>query len=106
MLSHAELSRLWTQYAERLLIVARAIGEPAEDAVQEAFIKLATQVRVPDEPMAWLVTVVRNQLLQWHRSGERQHRRHEQAAQQRGWFVATDPIEGLEARRSAMPSNN
>lgn len=65
------LSRLWRQHVDRLLLVARAVGEPAEDAVQEAFLQLARQPALPDDPMAWLVRVTRNQLLQWHRSGTR-----------------------------------
>ncbi len=97
MLSQDEFSRLWKQYSGRLLIVARAIGEPAEDAVQEAFIKLATQEKLPVEPMAWLVTVTRNQLIQWQRSGQRQQRKNETLAFQREWFVCDDPAESLVA---------
>lgn len=65
------LSRLWQRHVDRLLIVARGVGEPAEDAVQEAFLQLARQTRLPDDPLAWLVRVTRNQLLQWQRSGMR-----------------------------------
>ena len=93
-----ELSRLWHQHAARLLLIARAIGEPAEDAVQEAFIRLAQQRRAPDEPLAWLVSVARNQLIQWHRSGVRRDRRNQQAAAARGWFfVDADQADRLDA---------
>lgn len=71
MLDPKTLGRLWQQHADRLLIVARGVGEPAEDAVQEAFLQLARQSTLPHDPLAWLVRVTRNQLLQWHRSGSR-----------------------------------
>lgn len=93
-----ELSRYWHQHAARLLLIARAIGEPAEDAVQEAFIRLAQQTTSPDEPLAWLVRTVRNQLIQWHRSGVRRQRRNHQAAAARGWFFTdADQDERLDA---------
>lgn len=97
MISPEELSRLWQKHAPRLLLIARAIGEPAEDAVQEAFIRLAQQATLPDEPLAWLVRVVRNQLIQWHRSGLRRGRRNEQAATARGWFIDDDQGDRLDA---------
>ena len=96
MVSPEELSRLWHQHAARLLLIARTFGEPAEDAVQEAFIRLAQQSSLPREPLAWMVRVVRNQLIQWHRSGERRGRRNEQAAG-RDWFIDTDHAQRLDA---------
>lgn len=89
------LSRLWQQHVDRLLIVARSVGgngglgEPAEDAVQEAFLQLARQPRLPDDPLAWLVRVTRNQLLQWHRSGTRRTAREQTIAREQQaalWF--------------------
>ena len=96
MVAPEELSRLWHQHAARLLLIARTFGEPAEDAVQEAFIRLAQQTAAPEEPLAWLVRVVRNQLIQWHRSGERRGRRNEQAAA-RDWFIDADHSDRLDA---------
>jgi RNA polymerase sigma factor (sigma-70 family) len=97
VVSPDELSRIWHKHAARLLLIARAIGEPAEDAVQEAFIRLAQQVALPDEPLAWLVRVVRNQLIQWHRSGVRRNHRNERAATERGWFTTVDHADSLDA---------
>ncbi len=79
------LAETWDACADRLLLVARSIGGPAEDAVQEAFVALAGQPCMPDDPMAWLVRVTRNQLLQWQRSGDRRRRR-ETFAYQQNWF--------------------
>ncbi|WP_182868504.1 sigma-70 family RNA polymerase sigma factor [Rhodopirellula sp. JC639] len=81
-----ELAETWKRCSSRLLLIARAIGEPAEDAVQEAFLRLARQTPPPDDPFAWLVTVTRNQLLQWRRSGIRRRRRERDSDQQPVWF--------------------
>ena len=52
MLDPETLTAVWDQHADRLLLVARSTGGPAEDAVQEAFVALATQTQLPDDPMA------------------------------------------------------
>ena len=75
MLDPDKLTEVWDQHADRLLLIARSIGGPAEDAVQEAFIALATQKQLPDDPMAWLVKVARHRLLQWRRSRLRRRAR-------------------------------
>ncbi len=75
MLDPDKLTEVWDQHADRLLLIARSIGGPAEDAVQEAFIALATQKQLPDDPMAWLVKVTRHRLLQWRRSRLRRRAR-------------------------------
>ena len=85
MIDATTLAETWDACADRLLLIARSMGGPAEDAVQEAFVALATQQRLPDDPMAWLVRVTRNQLLQWHRSGDRRRRR-EKFVCQHNWF--------------------
>jgi RNA polymerase sigma-70 factor (ECF subfamily) len=81
----AALAEIWDDCADRLLLIARSVGGPAEDAVQEAFVALARQSQVPDDPMAWLVRVTRNQLLQWQRSQQRRRQR-ETVACQLNWF--------------------
>ena len=75
LLDPDKLTDIWDQHADRLLLIARAIGGPAEDAVQEAFVALATQQQPPDDPMAWLVKVTRHSLLQWRRSRLRRRAR-------------------------------
>lgn len=95
-----QLAEMWRRYSSRLLLVARAVGEPAEDAVQEAFLKLARQSPAPSEPFPWLVTVTRNQLLQWRRSGDRRRKR-EQSNQMKVWFDGGTPKidESLDAKK-------
>lgn len=81
----ATLTEIWDRHANRLLLIARAMGGSAEDAVQEAFVSLARQSEMPDDPMAWLVRVARNHQLQLRR-GERRRRQRESRVGQYGWF--------------------
>ncbi len=85
MIDPNTLAEIWDAHAERLLLIARSIGGPAEDAVQEAFIALATQPVLPRDPMAWMVRVTRNRLLQWQR-GNRRRRDREIAVCELLWF--------------------
>ncbi len=75
MLDPSHLSKLWDAHSAKLLLVARAMGDSAEDAVQEAFVELACQVELPEDIFAWLVRVARNRQLQWLRSGTRRRQR-------------------------------
>lgn len=95
MINPLQLRDIWNAHSDRVILIARAMADPtdsqeAEDAVQEAFIALATQAVLPDDPLAWLVRVTRNQLLQWRRSrGRRQRREQDREAQHRPlltWF--------------------
>jgi len=81
-----QLSKAWEDFADRLLLIARSFGESGEDAVQEAFMALSRQPKMPDEPLAWLVKVARNQVLQWNRSEQRRTQRHVVRAKDTAWF--------------------
>ncbi len=81
-----QLSKAWEDCADRLLLIARSFGKSGEDAVQEAFIALSRQSKMPDEPLAWLVKVTRNQVLQWNRSDQRRSQRHTIRAKEIAWF--------------------
>ncbi len=86
MLPFDLLSKAWEDCADRLLLIARSFGKSGEDAVQEAFLALSRQPKLPDEPLAWLVKVTRNQVLQWNRSEQRQTKRHFARATEFAWF--------------------
>ena len=88
---------MWNQHAQRLLLIVRGFGQPAEDAVQEAFVRLATLDEVPDETLAWLVRVARNQLLQWWRADVRSRRRELERAPATDWFAAGMLDDALDA---------
>ncbi len=101
MIDPVTLRDLWQTHADRLVLIARSTGEPAEDAVQEAFLALATQGGLPDDPVAWLVRVARNRLLQWRRGQLRREKRERTAAGER-WLQMPDdgvdtPIDAADA---------
>lgn len=56
----AELADLWRKQAGILEAFAATRCDSPEDCVQEAFIKLASIIPVPRDPVAWLYQVVRN----------------------------------------------
>lgn len=91
------LLHVWNQHAERLLLIVRGFGQPAEDAVQEAFVRLALLDEVPDETLAWLIRVARNQLLQWWRSDTRSRRRELERGSTIDWFAEDMLDESLDA---------
>jgi len=102
----ATLAEIWDDNADRLLLIARSMGGPAEDAVQEAFVSLARQSELPDDPMAWLVRVTRNRLLGWRR-GNRRRRNRETIVGQRSWFdreilCVERRLDGREVTRGLM----
>ncbi len=67
------------------------MGDKGEDAVQEAFLALSQQTQLPDEPLAWLVKVLRNQVLQWNRSEQRRSHRHKAWVILSNWFESPSP---------------
>lgn len=110
VLSSDELSRAWSLHADRLLLIVRGFGEPADDAVQEAFVKLAELDHLPSEPMAWLVKVARNELLQWWRSNGRRQQRDLDRHANHPWFSLHDLDSNLDALEmtkalQAMPAD-
>lgn len=68
-----------------------AAGSEADDCLQEAFVRLATQNPVPDDPAAWLVRVVRNAAIDAIRSNRRKIDRETQALSERpAWLEPVD----------------
>ena len=96
VLSSTELTLLWRKHGPALLLIARsrcgsAEFESADDCVQEAFIRLATQHPVPDDPAAWLVRVVRNAAIDVVRSQLRRKDRETRAVRERlPWLEPVD----------------
>lgn len=100
VLSSQQLAELWQEHAAALLLLARSYGEPAEDCVQEAFIRLATQDPVPDSPVAWLFRVVRNEAVSQLRSQKRRHDRESLVARaQPRWFEAGSDDQSIDAEQ-------
>lgn len=75
------LCEIWDRCRDRLALIARGFGEGSDDAVQEAFIELAKQRHPPAEPMAWLVRVTRNRMLDRHKTEKRRRSREQHYAE-------------------------
>lgn len=91
-LSTAKLLRhLADRYAAPLELYARQWCNSPEDAVQEAFIKLARESPRPDNIPAWLYRVTRNAAISAGRSAQRRRQHETDAATNRQtWFEPTD----------------
>ena len=57
----------------------------------DAYVALATQQKLPQEPLAWLVKVTRNQILQSHR-GSRRRTAREQSVVIDNWFGSSQSM--------------
>ena len=75
----SQLAELFNQYSAALEHYARQWTMSAADCVQEAFIQLARQPRIPENAEAWLYRVVRNGALNMARADARRLS-HERAA--------------------------
>ncbi len=93
-----ELGRLYDSAAPALRLYARQWGDPAgaDDAVQEAFLSLAKQARMPPEPLGWLYRTVRNRLISQARVRRRREAREARSSRPEAWFAALD--DRLDAR--------
>ena len=89
------LASLIADHGAALVLFARQWCDCPEDAVQEAFCKLAS-APAPDEPVAWLYRVVRHAAIDAGRSARRRTMRERTAAKAVSWFVEPE-IDGLDA---------
>ncbi len=99
MISPRHLSRLLREHGPALVLYAEQFCRTAEDVVQEAFLRLAEQREMPDNPVAWLYRVVRNGALNAGRAAMRRGR-HESAASTKEWFESHDE-QMVDAREAA-----
>lgn len=96
------LRRLFDAHAAALRLYALQWCEvaDAEDAVQEAFVSLARQSRLPDDPPAWLHRVVRNAVISAGRGRRRRRRREARVSSGEAWFSSVDDqIDAQDATR-------
>lgn len=83
----AELvARLFDSHGRALVLYARQLCDDPQDAVQEAFLKLAEQRTPPRQPIAWLFRVVRNEAFMAARANGRRRNREHEVVQTRSWF--------------------
>jgi RNA polymerase sigma factor (sigma-70 family) len=90
-LSCEDMAEIVDAHADALLLFARQWSHAAaEDVVQEAFLQLVRRVRAnnpPENVVAWLHRVIRNELITRHHGRRRSRAREERVASERpGWF--------------------
>ncbi len=90
-ISASKLAELWHQHASSLRLLARMRCLSADDCVQEAFIRLASEDPEPEDAHAWLARVVRNLSIDHARRDGRSQVREQRAARPEGqWFTTTE----------------
>ena len=93
MLSSSQIADLWNQHAAALQLLARARCNVAEDCVQEAFARLATEEPAPEDAVAWLARVVRNEAISQFRKDQRRRRREDVFVHERSpWLQPPDSL--------------
>jgi DNA-directed RNA polymerase specialized sigma24 family protein len=85
------LGRLVDRHAAALELFARQWCDAPEDVVQEAFVKLAAQRTLPENPVAWLFRVVRNGALNAAEAARRRRRHEAEAAAAATRWFQTEP---------------
>jgi RNA polymerase sigma-70 factor (ECF subfamily) len=92
-----DLGQLIDRHSAALVLYARQWCSAPEDVVQDAFVKLMGQGRLPDPVAPWLFRVVRNRAVSAARAERRRQRREKVvAARTAPWFLA-DPTGPLDA---------
>ena len=74
-LNSEQLEKLLTKHRAPLRLLSATICHNPEDAVQQAFVKLATLSPAPPNPAAWLYRVVKNNSISQIRSENRRKER-------------------------------
>lgn len=103
MIEPSEIGRLLDGYGGMLRQLAGGWCDCADDCVQEAFIRLAARNPPPDDPVAWLARVVRNEARSRQRAAVRR-RAHERSAVElrlRNLSEAGADAEGISPREAA-----
>ncbi len=90
------IAELFDRHAAALALYARHWTVAFDDCVQEAFVELARQDAVPDNPAAWLYRVVRNRALNAARAARRRRAHEQAAARGKHRFSDAGPAAGAE----------
>src|ERR1700730_18667208 len=103
MMEATILGQLVDEHAAALELYARQWCAAPEDVVQDAFLKLVTQSRMPRNVVPWLFRVMRNQAISHLRSAQRR-RKHEMRAAERHpqllFAGGSAELDGAEATRA------
>ena len=95
-MSARALAALIDAHAAALAVFARQWCADPDDAVQEAFCKLAVARPWPDDPAAWLFKVTKNAALDMGKADRRRRKREGAVARPERWFHEP-AVDGLDA---------
>jgi RNA polymerase sigma factor (sigma-70 family) len=95
------IARLFDRHAAALELFAAQWFRAPADVVQEAFLQLMRQGRVPDRPVAWLYRVVRNGAISAARRDTRRQRNEQTAIVQTRLPLKADGESPLDAELAA-----
>jgi RNA polymerase sigma-70 factor (ECF subfamily) len=95
------IGSLFDSQARALVLYARQLCADPHDAVQQAFLKLAEQRTAPQNPVAWLYRVVRNEALMMSRANQRRLHREACGAQAMNHWFQPSPADSLDATAAA-----
>ena len=84
------LADLFDRHAGALRFYANGFCDRPEDVVQDAFLAIARQAKVPDDPAAWLFRTVRNKAIDASRSDRRRRGRETSVASTEAAFTMDD----------------
>ncbi|QDS91456.1 ECF RNA polymerase sigma factor SigW [Roseimaritima multifibrata] len=103
--SYENVAEIVDAHADALLLFARQWSKvSAEDVVQEAFLRLVRRVKANDSPenvVAWLYSVIRNELITMHHKGQHSRAREESVATDRPMWFEPSVDTRLDASRAA-----
>ena len=98
MISPNEIATLWHKYADGLGLLIRArCAADADDVVQEAYMRLARQPSLPDDPSAWLARTARNLAIDLSRQAKRRRKREEEYSETQVTWVEPEVTLGVSA---------
>jgi RNA polymerase sigma-70 factor (ECF subfamily) len=104
-LSYEDVAEIVDAHADALLLFARQWSDvSAEDVVQEAFLRLVRRVKTndpPDNVVAWLYRVIRNELITLHHKSRHSRAREEALASERPMWFEPSVDTQLDASRAA-----
>jgi RNA polymerase sigma-70 factor (ECF subfamily) len=93
------IAELVDRHAAALVLFSRQWCPTPEDAVQDAFCKLAAQRTAPRDPVAWLYCTVKHRSIDLGKTARRRQQRETVAARPERWFQEVE-ADGLEVERA------
>ena len=99
-----QLADLFDRHAAGLTLYLRTWAASAEDIVQDTFVKLACQRRLPAQPAAWLFRTARNTAISAARQSKRRSDRESKSAKPEAWLCSSH--DRMDAQAASLALND